>query len=75
MNATNLYFKQFQEQLKNGLDIKLTSSKAVVKRYLMAEFARQLYGENYYYEIVPKEDAMIKEVLRDENGSIIRMWF
>jgi carboxyl-terminal processing protease len=31
----------------------------------MAEFARQLYGENYYYEIVPKEDAMIKEVLRD----------
>jgi carboxyl-terminal processing protease len=68
MNATNLYFKQFQEQLnKNGLDIKLTSSKAVVKRYLMAEFARQLYGENYYYEIVLKEDAMIKEVLRDKS--------
>jgi hypothetical protein len=32
----------------------------------MAEFARQLYGENYYYEIVLKEDAMIKEVLRDK---------
>jgi carboxyl-terminal processing protease len=68
MNATNLYFNHFQKQLnKNGLDIKLTSSKLMVKRYLMAEFARQLYGEKNYYEILLKEDAMIKAVLNDKN--------
>jgi hypothetical protein len=42
----------------------------------MAEFARQLYGENYYYEIVLKEDAMIKEVLRLKiKAQIIRSIF
>jgi carboxyl-terminal processing protease len=29
----------------------------------MAEFARQLYGEQKYYEIILKEDPMIKAVL------------
>jgi carboxyl-terminal processing protease len=68
MNTTNLYFKHFQEQLnKNGLDIKLARSKTLVKRYLMAEFARQLYGENNYYEIVLKEDAMIRAILKGQS--------
>jgi carboxyl-terminal processing protease len=68
MNATNLYFNHFQKKLyKNGLDIKLTSSKEIVKRYLTAEFARQLYGEKNYYEIVLKEDAMIKAVLNNKS--------
>lgn len=68
MNATNLYFNHFQKQLyKNGLDIVLANSKAIVKRYLTAEFARQLYGENDYYEIVLKEDVMIKAVLNDKS--------
>jgi carboxyl-terminal processing protease len=68
MNATNLYFKNFQEQLnKNGVVISLTSSKTVVKQYLMAEFARQLYGENKYYEIVLKGDAMIRAVLNNKS--------
>jgi len=66
INGTDLYFKHFQKKLyKSGLDIKLmNSSKSVVKRYILAEFARQLFGENVYYEIVLKEDAMIKAVLK-----------
>lgn len=68
MDATNLYFNRFQNKLyKNEIDIKLANSKAIVKRYLMAEFARQLYGESNYYEIVLKEDAMIKAVLNNKN--------
>lgn len=68
MNGTNLYFNHFQKRLyNNGLDVNLTSSKSIVKRYLMAEFARQLYGENNYYEIVLKEDAMIKAVLKGKS--------
>ncbi|HEY4617842.1 MAG TPA: S41 family peptidase [Flavobacterium sp.] len=68
MNDSNLYFNRFQNKLyENGLDIKLANSKAIVKRYLTAEFARQLYGESNYYEIVLKEDAMIKAVLKDKS--------
>jgi carboxyl-terminal processing protease len=48
------------------LDLKFGKSKSLVKRYLAAEFARQLYGEKYYYEIVLKEDAMIKAVFKNE---------
>jgi carboxyl-terminal processing protease len=64
MDKTDLYFKAFQKYLlRNGLDVDLSKSKAIVKRYLAAEFARQLYGESSYYEIVLKEDAMVKAVL------------
>lgn len=65
MAATDVYFTKFQKFLSNnGLDLRLIGNKAIVKRYLNAEFARQLYGEKYYYEIVLKEDAMIKAVLK-----------
>ena len=65
MNKTEVYFNSFQKFLiKNGLDVKLANNKEIVKRYLKAEFARQLFGETKYYQIVLKEDAMIKAVLR-----------
>lgn len=64
MNASDEYFNNFQQYLsRNGLALQLKHSKPLVKRYLTAEFARQLYGEHKYYEIVLKEDAMIKAVL------------
>jgi carboxyl-terminal processing protease len=64
MNKTELYFNSFQKFLiKNGLDVKLSNNREIVKRYLTAEFARQLFGESKYYQIVLKEDAMIKAVL------------
>ncbi|MFV8341853.1 S41 family peptidase [Flavobacterium sp. XS2P39] len=64
MNGTDMYFNSFQKYVfQNGLDLKFEKSKSLVKRYLAAEFSRQVYGEKYYYEIVLKEDAMIKVVL------------
>lgn len=64
MNQTSLYFNLFQKFIfGNGLDLDFGKSKLLVKRYLAAEFARQLYGESYYYEIILKEDAMVKKVL------------
>ena len=64
INATDLYFDAFQAYLlKNELDLKLDKNKALVKRYLSAEFARQLFNEDKYYEIVLKDDAMIMRVL------------
>lgn len=64
INATDLYFNAFQKYLsQNGLEVNLDKYKRLVKRYVNAEFARQLYGDTYYYEMVLKEDAMIKAVL------------
>lgn len=68
INATDLYFYDFQKYLvQNGLFIKLGHNKALVKRYINAEFARQLYGDKYYYEIILKEDAMVKAVLKENS--------
>jgi carboxyl-terminal processing protease len=65
MDKTNLYYNAFKKYLlSNRLDIDLSKNKAIVKRYLAAEFARQLYGESNYYEIILKEDAMVKAVLK-----------
>jgi carboxyl-terminal processing protease len=70
INATDVYFNSFQKYLfENGLDIKFTKTKSLVKRYLAAEFARQLYGEKYYYEITLKGDAMIKAVLGKKSNT------
>ena len=65
MNETDLYFNAFQKFLyRNGIDMKLDTNKALVKRYLTAEFARQLFNEDKFFEIVLKEDAMVKTVLK-----------
>ncbi|WKL46258.1 S41 family peptidase [Flavobacterium pectinovorum] len=64
MKGSDTYFKKFQNYiLMTGLDLKLDKTKALVNRYITAEFARQLYGELYYYDVILKEDAMIKTVL------------
>jgi carboxyl-terminal processing protease len=64
MDKSDLYFNNFKKYLsKNGLDLKLDKDKILVRRYLTAEFARQLFGEEFYYSIVLKGDAMIKKAV------------
>jgi len=58
------YISLFEKYLsKAGLDISLNKSRALVNRYITAEFARQLFGENQYYQFILKEDKMVKTVL------------
>lgn len=67
MKSTDEYFKSFQKYLlKNGLNLNLEKNKAIINRYITAEFARQLYGEIYYYDVILKNDAMIKAVLNQK---------
>ncbi|MDN3674969.1 S41 family peptidase [Flavobacterium branchiarum] len=67
MKSTDDYFKSFQKYLlKNGLNLNLEKNKAIINRYITAEFARQLYGEIYYYDVILKNDAMIKAVLNQK---------
>ena len=65
MDKTDFYFNEFQKYLEeNGLQLHLAKNKSLVKRYITAEFARQLYSEEKYFAITLKEDPMIKEVLK-----------
>jgi len=65
MEGTDLYFNSFQKHLfKNGIKMSLDKNKSLVKRFLAAEFARQLFDENKFYEIVLKDDTMIETVLK-----------
>jgi carboxyl-terminal processing protease len=65
MDKTDKYFNNFQKYLlDNGVNLKLVQNKTLVKRYIAAEFARQLFDEQKYYEIVLKEDPMVKAVLK-----------
>jgi carboxyl-terminal processing protease len=64
MNASDVYFNNLQNYLLSyGVRLNLSKNKTLVKRYLTAEFASQLYGEQKYYEIVLKEDPMVQAVL------------
>jgi len=59
------YLKQFQKYLsKAGMELNLTTNMNVVNRFITAEFARQLFGENQYYQIILKDDNMIKAVMK-----------
>lgn len=65
MENGDYYVNQFEKYLsKAGLELNLNKNKAIVNRYITAEFARQLYGESQYYQIILKDDKMIKEVLK-----------
>jgi len=65
MQTENTYVTKFESYLtETGLEQKLTDNKALVKKYINAEFAQQLFGESQYYQIILKDDAMIKAVLK-----------
>jgi len=64
MNTTDAYFVLFDRFLSKHIPgIQLAKAKALVKRHINAEFAKQLYGEKVYYDILLKDDLMIKKVL------------
>jgi carboxyl-terminal processing protease len=65
VSGNNSFLIGFQKYLsKLGLELDLNKNKELVNRYITAELARQLYGENQYYQMVLKDDKMIKVVLK-----------
>ncbi|AWI24893.1 S41 family peptidase [Flavobacterium pallidum] len=64
MKKKDTYFGAFSKYLsENGMSINLDQEKELVKRYILAEFAQQLFGENKYFEIILSRDAMINAIL------------
>ncbi len=63
IDGSDLYFNSFQKYIySNGLEVKL-DDKFLAKRYLLAQFSRQLFGDDLYYKILLEDDAMIKVVV------------
>lgn len=64
VTKTDKYYNAFGSYLaKSGLVFRLENHKDRVKHYLAAEFARQLLSDKVYYELILKEDNMVKAVL------------
>ncbi len=64
MQNPSKYFNAFQDYLsENGLMLSLEKNRGLVNRYLVAEYARQLFSEDKYFELTIREDPMIREVL------------
>ncbi len=64
LQKSDLYFNNFQKFLsKNGMNLNLTKSKDLIKNNLNAEFARQLFNEDKFHEIILKNDVMIKKII------------
>lgn len=65
MQSNDTYVSKFENYLyDSGLELEITNNNAIAKRFITAEFARQLFGESEYYQIILKEDAMIKAILK-----------
>lgn len=59
--------KQFQKYTaNNGAVVDFELQKQLVKKYIIAEFARQLFEEKDYFTIVLEDDPMIKAVIDQE---------
>lgn len=64
ISGTDRYYNAFGKYLsENGIMLPLAKYKDKVKFYLAAEFARQLIGEQVYYQMLLKEDKMVQAVL------------
>ena len=65
MQNDDSYVPKLESYLKDaGLEMKLETNKLLVKKYITAEFARQLFGERQYYNIILKDDTMLNAVLK-----------
>ena len=61
VTGTDVYYNAFYNYLnRNGLSFNLGKHKQKIKRYLSAEFTRQLISEKAYYKLILQEDNMIK---------------
>jgi carboxyl-terminal processing protease len=57
----------FEKYLKKvTFDITNLKSKTIINRYIVAEFARQLYSDATYFQLLLNEDKMINEVLKKQ---------
>ncbi len=58
------YLRAFENYVqKMGFEVNVQKQKTKVQTYLYAEFIRQLFDEDSYYQIILSEDTMVKKAL------------
>lgn len=63
--TNNNYILQFERYLTDaGVEMKLTENRVVVMKYITAEFAKQLFGERQYFDVILKNDPMLEAALK-----------
>jgi len=63
--AKEKYLNAFKEYVaQNGYLLNFSTQKEKVKTYLYAEFVRQLFDEDSYYQIILSQDTMIDKVMK-----------
>ena len=64
VTTSDKYFNDFIKYMAvAGFNLKLDKQKALVKHYIAAEFVRQLLTEKQYFDMILKQDNMVKAVL------------
>jgi len=64
-NKGDTLFNLFKKHVaETDAYIDLEANKNFVKRYLTAEFCRQILGEHYYYHVILNEDLMVNVALK-----------
>ena len=59
------YLNSFKEYVaQSGFLLNFSTQKEKVKIYLYAEFIRQLFDDDSYYQIILSQDAMVKKVMK-----------
>ncbi|MBC7642839.1 MAG: S41 family peptidase [Flavobacterium sp.] len=67
INCNDIYINDLKKYLSiNGIDLNVSKNRNLIKTYILAEFARQLFSEEIYYRIILKEDSMINKILELE---------
>jgi len=60
------YYKEFENYLtKKEIHLSLDKNQTTIKKYLKAEFIRQLFSEEEYYKIILEGDPMIRTAIID----------
>ncbi len=67
LKTTKSLVSEFQVFLdKSNIKVNLLQNSAFVTKYLEAEFAKQLFGDAVYYQMLLKDDSMMQSVLKTE---------
>jgi len=66
LKQNKFYFNEFKDYItKKEIYLSLDKNQTTIKKYLKAEFVRQLFSEEDYYKIILENDQMIKTAIID----------
>jgi carboxyl-terminal processing protease len=66
LKEKDFYFNDFQKYVqKSGFVFSLENHQAFAKKYLKAEFYKQVFNDEKYFELILPEDPMIQAVKKE----------